>query len=247
MKAFSRQNSIRSIAAESKQGSFQKYKSIIVGNTSNLSFILYEILTFCFGSLPGALGIFLRRFVYPTFLGSCGKNPIFGTNCIIRHPSKVFLGDNVIIDDHCLIDARGALVNGVEFGDDVIINRNVCIKTKSGDIQIGNNVTIGANSWFVSWDGIKIGDGTAIAPGCYISAGKYDINTIGQPLSKLQTICSGPIVIKQNVWIATRVTILDGVNIGADVIVSSGSIVTKNVPSKTIVSGNPAKVIFRRR
>jgi acetyltransferase-like isoleucine patch superfamily enzyme len=54
---------------------------------------------------------------------------------------------------------------------------------------------------------------------------------------------SGDIVIEDNVWIATRSTILKGVTIGKGSVVAAGSVVTRNVPPGTIVAGVPAKVI----
>lgn len=54
---------------------------------------------------------------------------------------------------------------------------------------------------------------------------------------------SKPITIGNNVWIGTRVIIMDGVTIGDNSIVASGAIVTKDVPPYSIVGGVPAKVI----
>lgn len=52
-----------------------------------------------------------------------------------------------------------------------------------------------------------------------------------------------PIAIGNNVWIGTRVVIMDGVTIGDNSIIASGAIVTKDVPPYSIVGGVPAKVI----
>ena len=98
--------------------------------------------------------------------------------------------------------------------DQCIINRGTTIQSKSGNIEIGESTAIGANSSFVSWDGIQIGAGVAIAAGCYISAGNYDTNDLNTPVIEQEAITKGPIIIEDNVWIATRVTILDGVKIG---------------------------------
>ena len=52
-----------------------------------------------------------------------------------------------------------------------------------------------------------------------------------------------PIKIGNHVWIGTRATILKGVTIGDNAIIAAGSVVTKDVPSNTVVAGVPAKVI----
>ncbi len=40
-------------------------------------------------------------------LGACGRNVVFGQNVVLRHPHKIHIGDNVVIDDNCLLDAKG--------------------------------------------------------------------------------------------------------------------------------------------
>ncbi len=52
-----------------------------------------------------------------------------------------------------------------------------------------------------------------------------------------------PIIIGDNVWVGTRAVILKGVTIGGGAIVAAGAVVTKDVPPRTIVGGNPAHVI----
>lgn len=56
-----------------------------------------------------------------------------------------------------------------------------------------------------------------------------------------------PVVIGDDVWIGSRVTILPGVHIGEGAIIGASSVVTKDVPAYSIVGGNPAKVIKSRK
>ncbi len=247
MTGFIKDKSIRQILSDKDKSSYQKYRDLTTGETNFFRFFLYEILTFLLGPLPGAIGIFLRRLFYPRLFNKCGKGIIIGRNCIFRHPSKLTLGDNVTIDDHCLIDARGTAENGVFIDDGVIINRNSAIQSKGGDISIGQYVSIGTNSLIVSWSGIRIEKGAVIAGGCYISAGKFDFDDLEKRIFEQEGYSDGPIVIEENVWIATRVTILDDVKIGRDAIVSAGSVVSTDIPARSLVHGNPAKVVFARR
>lgn len=54
-----------------------------------------------------------------------------------------------------------------------------------------------------------------------------------------------PVTIGDNVWIGGSVTILPGVTIGDNVVIGAGSVVTRDIPSHTVVAGNPARVIKR--
>ena len=58
---------------------------------------------------------------------------------------------------------------------------------------------------------------------------------------------SKPTRIGHRVWIGSNCVVLAGSEIGDNVIVSAGSVVSGRVPPNSIVLGNPAKVIFTRR
>ncbi len=64
--------------------------------------------------VPGALGLFLRSKLYPLILGSVGRNVVFGVNVTLRHPHKIHIGDNVVIDDQCCLDAKGTDNRGID-------------------------------------------------------------------------------------------------------------------------------------
>jgi acetyltransferase-like isoleucine patch superfamily enzyme len=54
---------------------------------------------------------------------------------------------------------------------------------------------------------------------------------------------TSPIDIGENVWLGARVMVMPGVTIGRDAAVGAGSIVTSDVPPRTLVAGVPARVI----
>jgi maltose O-acetyltransferase len=84
---------------------------------------------------------------------------------------------------------------------------------------------------------IKIGDNVTIAPQAYLLA--HDASTKNlQNYTKI-----GSITIEDNVFIGARSLIMPGVTVGKSSIVAAGSVVTKSVPERCIVGGNPAKVI----
>ncbi len=76
-----------------------------------------------------------RRFTR-WLLGSCGRNVVFGQNVVLRHPHKIHIGDNVVIDDNCLLDAKGEGNDGIRIGSGVFIGRNTILSCKDGDIDL---------------------------------------------------------------------------------------------------------------
>ncbi len=75
------------------------------------------------------------------------------------------------------------------------------------------------------------------------NVGMYTAGHSIQPVDRTKDGYAIPITIGDDVWIGGGCTILAGVTIGDNSIVAAGSVVTKDVPSNTIVAGNPAKRI----
>ena len=118
----------------------QKYSRLIVGRDGWGA--LVQLLS---QWVPGALGLALRKALYPMLLGSCGRGVVFGQNVVLRHPHKIRIGDDVVIDDHCLIDAKGDTNSGITIGARTFIGRNTILSCKNGDIVIGDSANIGFN------------------------------------------------------------------------------------------------------
>jgi acetyltransferase-like isoleucine patch superfamily enzyme len=112
--------------------------------------------------------------------------------------------------------------------------------TASGDeIRVGHNVFINQIYTFYDLGGLDIANDVMIGP-------NVNILTTGHPLepSQRRTVTIGkPIVIEKNVWIAAGATIIGGITVGENSVVTAGSAVTKDVPPNTLVAGNPERVI----
>jgi acetyltransferase-like isoleucine patch superfamily enzyme len=238
---------IREILKTGEASAFARYRALTFPSGSVLKFWLFELATMLLLPLPGGLGIVLRRKLLRRFFGSMGRNVIIGRNCVFRNPHQIFIGDGVIIDENALLDARGTGPEGLRLAAGVLVSRGVQIKSKGGAISLGRDVTIGDGSTVISQTGIFIGDGVAVAHACHIAGGTFAMQEFSKPAPQRKTTSAGPISIGSGSWLATGVLVLDGVKIGENSIVSAGSVVSRNVSERCVVSGNPAKKIFEIR
>ena len=103
-------------------------------------------------------------------------------------------------------------------------------------ITLGKNVFINHACSFLDLGGITIEDGVLIGPRVNITSENHPVE-----LQRRKTLVPGEVVIRKNAWLGAGATILPGVTVGEDAIVAAGAVVTKDVPSGTIVGGVPAK------
>jgi len=230
---------------DEKKSSFRKYQDLVIGSPSFLKLLKYEFVTTFFSSIPGALGLVLRRALYPLLLGKVGRNVVFGANVVLRHPHKIFIGDNVVIDDNCLLDAKGESNHGITIGSGVFMGRNSILHCKNGDIVIHDNVNIGFNCDIASSNIIEIGEKVLVAAYAYIVGGGHDFTRTDIPVTEQKRIAHG-IKIEANAWIGAGATVLDGVNVGKGTIVGAGAVVTGDLPANSLAAGMPARVVRQR-
>lgn len=109
-------------------------------------------------------------------------------------------------------------------------------------ISIEDGVWINNNANMISdGPGITICKDTLIGPN--FSVFDSDFHEL-HPAKRLNGIpLTGRVLIRENVFIGANVTILKGVEIGANSVIANGSVVTKSIPSNVIAGGNPCKVI----
>lgn len=111
----------------------------------------------------------------------------------------------------------------------------------SGDVRIGRNVwksfAVSGGCYIQGMNGIVIGHDTLFAPGVKIMSANHDIE------DKSTWTKEKPIVIGERCWIGANAVILPGVELGDDVVVGAGAVVTKSFPAGSVVAGVPARLI----
>jgi len=237
---------LQSALTDIEKSALQKYQEVVIGSPSLFALLKYEVLTSLIGPLPGAAGFVLRKKYFKSFLGNVGQNVVFGKSVTIRHPHKIYIGDNVVIDDYAVLDAKGTNNNGIMIGDNVIIGRNTVISCKNGNITIGDNANVAMSCFIQSAKEVTIGRNVLLSAYCYvIGGGDHKIDRTDIPIIAQTQVVRG-ITIEDNCLLGAGAMIQDGVTIGRDSIIGTGAVVRSSIPEFSIAVGVPAKVLRKR-
>lgn len=110
------------------------------------------------------------------------------------------------------------------------------VNFSEGDVHIYGNVIWGSEPWIIT-----LGKNVHITHNCSFITHDGGTLLFRDIVPDLEV--TKPITIGDNVYIGMNTTILPGVNVGNNVIIGACSVVTKDIPSDSLVVGNPAKVI----
>jgi acetyltransferase-like isoleucine patch superfamily enzyme len=149
----------------------------------------------------------------------------------------------LLFGNKCYIGGGVKLQNigKISVGNDVYI-APFCVIKASDKVVIGSNCSINEFS-FLSGN-ISIGDGVRIANKVSIHSSNHTLDR--KSFIFEQGLKTGFVVIEDDVWIGTGVSILKDVKISRGSVVGAGSVVTKSIEPYQIVAGNPAKKIGTR-
>jgi acetyltransferase-like isoleucine patch superfamily enzyme len=120
---------------------------------------------------------------------------------------------------------------GAVIGRDGNICSHCFIENK---VIVGDRVTVKCGVQL--WDGVTLEDDVFVGPNVTFT------NDL-QPRSRNAAAQLLPTLVKKGASIGANATILPGLTIGEGAMVGAGSVVTKDVPPRSLVVGNPAKVI----
>jgi acetyltransferase-like isoleucine patch superfamily enzyme len=224
----------------------ERYADLVIGRDGWGPLLAYELVVMFCGWMPGALGLFLRGQLYPLILGRVGRNVAFGANVVLRHPHKIEIGDNVVVDDNCCLDAKGTTNRGIVLHDGVFLGRNTILSCKNGNITLGEQANIGFNVEIFSAAEVRVGARTLVAAYTYLVGGDHLFDRVDVPVLEQGRTARG-IEVGDNVWLGAHVVVTDGSRIGRDAVIGAGAVVVGDVPEFHIAAGVPARVLRDRR
>lgn len=223
----------------------QKYSTLIVGRPGLAALIRHELIVAVSQPVPGAMGLLLRKTLYPLLLGACGRNVVFGQNVVLRHPHKIRIADNVVIDDNCLVDAKGESNTGIQIGRGVFVGRNTILSCKNGDIELAEGANIGFNCEIFSASRVTVGRSALMAAYCYLIGGDHEFSDTSRPVLD-QARKSAGITVGDGAWLGAGAKVLDGVAIGAHAVIGAGAVVRESIPERATAVGVPARIVSTR-
>ena len=110
-------------------------------------------------------------------------------------------------------------------------------------IIIGDGTWVGKHSSLAAIDRVEIGKNVLFAGYVHITDHSHGYEDISRPITPQPLTTKGPVVIEDDCWLGFGCEILSGVHIGKHCVVAARSVVTKDVPSYSIVAGNPARIV----
>jgi acetyltransferase-like isoleucine patch superfamily enzyme len=192
--------------------------------------------------------LLLRKFIftlntsfYRIFLGSVGYPCKISPFAVFRGQTKhISIGSDSIVSSRAYFHCDKG--NSIELGKGCEIHSYARIMTYYGNIQLGNYCSVNPFSILYGHGDLIIGSMVRIAAHVVIVSGDHGIEDTAVPIMS-QPIAPKKITIEDDVWIGTGAKILGGVTIHSGSVIAAGAVVTKDVPSMTVVAGVPARII----
>lgn len=181
-------------------------------------------IEFVFTWAPGLVGHRIRIWYLRRRMQKLGGGANIGLGSNFIGPRNVTIGRHFSCWRNCTIAACDDGV--IEFGDRVRFNSNVYV-----------NACIGGR--------IVLGNDVLVAPNVVIRASDHVFNDKTRTIAE-QGHTGREIIIEDDVWLSSNVTVVGGVHIGKGAVVAAGAVVTHDVAPYTVVGGVPAKFIKNR-
>jgi acetyltransferase-like isoleucine patch superfamily enzyme len=217
-------------------------------STSLPRYIVEQTVMSLLGGIPSLAGVGLRGLAYKALLKADGI-PIIEHNVRLLCPANIRLGKQVYLDSQVYLHA---LPGGITIGAGTNLMHGTTFHVFNyrglphAGIFVGQNCFFGEYTCIRGQGGVRIGDGVYTGTQVNIAAVNHVFADPNQFI-KDQGITADGITIEDDVWLGSRVTVVDGVTVGKGSIVGAGAVVTKSIPAYSIAVGVPAKVVGDRR
>lgn len=180
---------------------------------------------------PEEMGVVLEDpppdYARPVGLATLGCNSHFGKPYRIRSPHRIHIGDDIWV-------GAGASLSVVEFLKGVAYEPV---------LRIGSGSVVSSNLLVSCLSEISIGCRVGIAANVYIGDAFRDYSDLFSDTGEIGYSDPKPIRIEDEAAVGAGAAILPGVTIGKRAIVAANAVVTRDVPARSVVFGNPARVI----
>lgn len=198
--------------------------------------LAYRFARWC----PGAVGLWLRRKLFPGLFRSCGRGVLFGRFVDCVAPEKIQLGERVVLHNGVVLDAGRAEGGGaaIDLKDDVFVG--ACTQLRAGETGA---ITIGAGANFSSFCSVRAEGPVAVGKKCLVAA----YCEVGGIPAEADAGRRRAVTVEDGCWLGVRARISPGVTIGRDTIVGAHAQVDLDLPSFVVAVGRPARVIRHRR
>lgn len=158
----------------------------------------------------------------------------FGDGSSICFPVTALYGERYI-----------SIGEGTIVGPHTSLSAGVSPEHELGDVEvlsIGSHTLIGKGSAVVAHERVVIGDNVFTGHNVYVTDANHGYEDVNTPIGQ-QFAPSRPVAIGEGSWLGHGTVVLPGASIGAHVVIGAGSVVTSNIPDRSVAVGNPARVI----
>jgi acetyltransferase-like isoleucine patch superfamily enzyme len=129
-------------------------------------------------------------------------------------------------------------------GENTVLEPDVWITgSPEARIRIGSGTFLNLGTMIAASDLVEIGDHCMFANGCFVTDSDHRFDDPNRPVTYQGFTVKGPTRIGDNVWLGAGVVVTGGVTIGERSVVGANSVVTRDIPARSIAAGVPAKVI----
>ena len=110
-------------------------------------------------------------------------------------------------------------------------------------IEIGEGCFLNRNTMIAAYERVTIGDHTMFANGCFVGDASHRYDDPDMPITWQGFTSKGPVEIGDNCWFGVNCVVTSDVRVGPRCVVGANSVVNRDLPTRTIAAGAPAREI----